>query len=85
MKELSPLRKGILVAVALHWQKHDYGPSIRDIQAVIGHSTSVISYNLAVLTGMGLIMRDERVARSIRLIDEGKAELLRLMGEQKHA
>lgn len=71
------LRQDILNAIATHWKKYHYGPSMRDLQATTGnHSTSVISNNLDALICKGLVTRDPGIARSIRLTKEGETAIV---------
>jgi SOS-response transcriptional repressor LexA len=61
-------RSALLAAIEQYWARHGYGPSIRDLVAMTGwSSTSVVDYHLRELHGHGLIDWDRRVARSIRV------------------
>jgi repressor LexA len=47
--------------------QHGYSPSIRDIQNALGiSSTSVVAYNLRILTAKGWIEREDKISRGIR-------------------
>ncbi|HZP25487.1 MAG TPA: transcriptional repressor LexA [Dehalococcoidia bacterium] len=72
MKELSPKQHRILGAIRDFVDKHDYPPSIRQIQEACGiSSTSVVDYNLRILEKQGLIRRDREVSRGIELTSPG--------------
>jgi repressor LexA len=52
--------------------KHDYPPSIREIQQECGiSSTSVVDYNLKALEKQGFLRRDKEVSRAIELLQPG--------------
>ena len=72
MKGLSPKQQGILNFMREFIDKHDYPPSIRDIQVGCDvSSTSVVDYNLKALERLGYIRRDREVSRAIELLDRG--------------
>jgi repressor LexA len=55
-------------------QDRGYPPSIREIGEAVGiSSTSVVNYNLEKLEREGLIERDRRQSRGLRLSEEGAA------------
>ncbi|HEY8491585.1 MAG TPA: transcriptional repressor LexA [Dehalococcoidia bacterium] len=69
-KRLSAKQAQILNFVRQFIQEKDYPPSIRDIQAGCGiSSTSVVDYNLRALERMGYLRRDREVSRAIELLD----------------
>jgi len=56
-----------------------YPPSIREIGEAVGiTSTSVVTYYLKQLTEMGLIERDAKFSRAVRLVDPVSRELLKI-------
>jgi len=56
-----------------------YPPSIREIGEAVGiTSTSVVTYYLKQLTEMGLIERDAKFSRAVRLIDPVSRELIKI-------
>ncbi len=56
-----------------------YPPSIREIGEAVGiTSTSVVTYYLKQLTEMGLIERDAKFSRAVRLTDPVSRELLKV-------
>lgn len=67
-KELSEPQKKILAVIQQFWDEKGYAPSVRELleKANIS-STSVVEYYLKQLEERGLIQRDERVSRSVRL------------------
>lgn len=66
---LSSRQSAILACVREFTAAHGYAPSIREIGRLCGiSSTSVVTYNLNQLEWLGLLKRDELVARSIRLV-----------------
>ena len=68
--ELSAKQRGILQFLEDFIAKHDYPPSIRDIQTGCDiSSTSVVDYNLKRLEEKGFIRRDREVSRAIELLD----------------
>jgi len=68
--ELSAKQRGILQFLEDFIAKHDYPPSIRDIQNGCDiSSTSVVDYNLKRLEEKGFIRRDREVSRAIELLD----------------
>ncbi|HXG35345.1 MAG TPA: transcriptional repressor LexA [Dehalococcoidia bacterium] len=72
MKELSPKQQRILEAIQEFVDKHDYPPSIRQIQEACNiSSTSVVDYNLRILEKHGLIRRDKEISRGIELLSPG--------------
>ena len=76
MKRRSDKQERILEFLRDFLEQHDYPPSIRDIQAGCGiSSTSVVDYNLKALETKGLIQRDREISRGIKLVgDERRPE-----------
>ncbi len=69
MKALSPKQQHILDFVERFLNESGYPPTIRDIQAGCGiSSTSVVDYNLNALENMGHIRRHSEVSRGIELL-----------------
>jgi len=65
---LSERQKGILKFIADFMRRHGYPPTIREIGAKVGiSSTSVVNYNLGILEREGYIERDREISRGIRL------------------
>ena len=73
MKKIrSEKQQRILDFIRTFLEKHDYPPSIRDIQSGCEiSSTSVVDYNLKALEARGLIRRDREVSRAIQLVGAG--------------
>jgi len=70
---LSEKHKRILQFLADYHAKNDRPPSIREICAKVGiSSTSVVNYDLDQLERRGYIIRDDRVSRGLRLTDKIK-------------
>jgi len=68
-KGLSERQIKILITLDQFQREHGYPPSIREICEDAGvSSTSVVNYYLEQLKDMGLIERDERVSRGLRLV-----------------
>ncbi|HIC94752.1 MAG TPA: transcriptional repressor LexA [Anaerolineae bacterium] len=66
---LSPRQKKILEFIREFIRQHRYPPTIREIGAAVGiSSTSVVNYNLNVLEREGYIVRDREVSRGLKLI-----------------
>ena len=68
-KRRSDKQDRILAFLRTYMTEHDYPPTIRDIQAGCGiSSTSVVDYNLKALETRGLIRRDREISRGIVLV-----------------
>ena len=76
IKELSPRQKHILKFIEDFHSRHNYPPTIREIQ---GHlrpassgkpvSTSVVDYNLNILEERSFIRRNRHISRGIELVN----------------
>jgi repressor LexA len=74
MKELSEKQQSIINFVDRFLGERGYPPTIRDIQAGCGlSSTSVVDYNLNVLEKAGYLSRHAEVSRGIRLLNRASA------------
>lgn len=72
MKDLSRRQQAILDFIENFLDENDYPPTIRDIQAELGiSSTSVVDYNLKVLEAHNLIRRNRNISRGIELVNRG--------------
>ncbi len=68
MKKMSDKQRRIINFIERFLSDKGYPPSIRDIQAACGiSSTSVVDYNLNILKSRGHIERDADVSRGIKL------------------
>ncbi|HZG65420.1 MAG TPA: transcriptional repressor LexA [Herpetosiphonaceae bacterium] len=68
MEGLSQRQTSILEYIQRFMQESGYPPSIRDIQEKLKiSSTSVVAYNLRKLEDRGLIERDNKVSRGIKM------------------
>jgi repressor LexA len=68
--KISVKQRAILDFMQRFMDENSYPPSIRDIQAGCGiSSTSVVDYNLKALENLGYIRRDREVSRAIELLD----------------
>ncbi len=68
MKDLSAKQQRIFEYIRDFIDRHDYPPSIRQIQEACDiSSTSVVDYNLRILEGRGFIRRDREVSRAIEV------------------
>ena len=66
--DLSERQQKILSFLETFTQENEYPPTIREIGAAVGiSSTSVVNYNLNVLAKKGYIARDKTVSRGLRL------------------
>jgi repressor LexA len=66
---LSERQQKMLHFIGAFIEEHNYPPSIRQIGAATGvSSTSVVNYNLNVLKREGFIERDPEISRGIRLV-----------------
>ncbi|MCX6806808.1 MAG: hypothetical protein NT135_01660 [Candidatus Berkelbacteria bacterium] len=64
--------------IASYWGNNGISPSIADIRNGIGlgaNSNNTIIFRLNSLEGYGLILRNKKIARSIRLTDLGKSHI----------
>ena len=69
-KGLRPRQKAILEFIRQFIEEHDYPPTIREIGAAVGiSSTSVVNYNLNQLEQKGYIVRNREVSRGLRLVE----------------
>ncbi len=81
MRKMSKRQQRILAYLEEFIREKGYPPSIRQIQEALGiSSTSVVDYNLTVLEKRGLIERDRRSSRSIRLTPKSLPLLQRERG-----
>jgi repressor LexA len=72
MKDLSAKQQRIFEFIRDFIDRHDYPPSIRQIQEACDiSSTSVVDYNLRILEGKGFIRRDREVSRAIEVTHGG--------------
>jgi repressor LexA len=82
---MSARQEAILGFISEFLRENGYPPTIRDIGAAVGiSSTSVVNYNLNVLEREGHIARDPDVSRGLRLVGQSLAHdeviLLPLLG-----
>ena len=82
---LSSRQEAILGFINEFLGENGYPPTIRDIGAAVGiSSTSVVNYNLNILEREGFLARDREVSRGLRLVGEGLSSddiiLLPLLG-----
>lgn len=74
MKALSPKKRRIIDFIVRFGRRRGYPPSVRDIVAGCGlSSTSVADYNLKILEREGYIRRHREVARGIELLNRSEA------------
>ena len=79
MEKLSPKQKRIANFIYRFWEDRGYPPTIRDIVAGCGiSSTSVVNYNLNILEKKGYIRRHREVSRGIELVTRSSAPGARL-------
>jgi len=78
-ERLSERQQGILEFLREYVEENGYPPSIREIGAAVGiSSTSVVSYNLRRLEEKGYIDRDPDVSRGLKLATMSPAQVVRL-------
>ncbi|HEU0073644.1 MAG TPA: transcriptional repressor LexA [Dehalococcoidia bacterium] len=81
-KSLSTKQQAILSFIGEFIAKHDYPPSIRDIQDGCQiSSTSVVDYNLKALERLGHIRRDREVSRAIELVGRVRMRSVPVVGQ----
>ena len=74
MKTLSAKQQHIIDFIRRFWSQRGYPPTIRDIVAGCGlSSTSVADYNLNILAREGYLRRHREVSRGIELLDRSSA------------
>jgi repressor LexA len=74
MKDLSRRQRAILEFIEDFLDENDYPPTIRDIQAELGiSSTSVVDYNLKVLEAHNVIRRNRNISRGIEVVGRAPA------------
>ena len=79
MEALSPRQQQITNFIYRFWEDKGYPPTIRDIVAGCGiSSTSVVDYNLNILERKGYIRRHREVSRGIELVSRSPASGARL-------
>ncbi len=79
MEKLSPKQQKIANFIYRFWEDRGYPPTIRDIVAGCGiSSTSVVNYNLNILEKKGYIRRHREVSRGIELVARSSAPGARL-------
>jgi repressor LexA len=77
--ELSERQQAILQYIRDFLHDNAYPPSIREIMAALGiSSTSVVNYNLNALVREGAITRNKELARGIKLVDGPGSSMLRI-------
>jgi repressor LexA len=71
---ISPRQQAILEFIRSFTRGHGYPPTVREIGLNVGiSSTSVVDYNLRILTDRGYLRRDQEVSRGISLIEDEEA------------
>ena len=76
-EHLSERQTRIIEFLGEYTEEHGYPPSIREIGAAAGiSSTSVVSYNLKRLEEKGFISRDEEISRGITLTDTARTHVI---------
>jgi repressor LexA len=74
-EHLSERQAKIIEFLGEYMEDHGYPPSIREIGAAAGiSSTSVVSYNLKRLEEKGFISRDEEISRGITLTNTARTQ-----------
>jgi repressor LexA len=74
VEKLSPKQQKIANFIYRFWEDRGYPPTIRDIVAGCGiSSTSVVNYNLNILEKKGYIRRHREVSRGIELVARSSA------------
>ncbi len=80
MANLSPRQEQILEFVREYHTDRSYMPSVREIQAGCGlSSTSVVDYNLRILEREGYLHRSPDISRAIELVGEEQSSAVELV------
>ncbi len=75
---LSDRQRRILEFLGMYVEENGYPPSIREIGAAAGiSSTSVVSYNLRRLEEKGYITRDRDVSRGLKLVSTARTRVMK--------
>ncbi|MFA7296277.1 MAG: hypothetical protein WC211_03700 [Dehalococcoidia bacterium] len=70
---MSRNQRKILTAIARYIDQHGFSPSLREIQAMTGiSSTSVVAYNRDRLAALGFIDFHHEISRSMTLTEHGR-------------
>lgn len=76
MKRATDRQLQVLRAIERHHKKRGYGPSVRALTTTLKvASTHTVACHLEALERKRLIVRDRRVARSVRLTDSGRTAI----------
>ena len=71
-KKLTERRREILRAIAEATAEHGYPPTVREIGAAVGlSSSSSVHFHLKALTDLGYLQRDGSLTRALRISDSG--------------
>jgi len=70
---MTPLRERLLKAIGEFTEKNGYSPTHRELMVLSGaSSTSVVAYNLRCLVAAGLVEKNARAFRTVRLTEKGR-------------
>ncbi len=84
MEGLSQRQNSILEYIQRFMRDSGYPPSIRDIQEKLKiSSTSVVAYNLRKLEERGLISRDNRVSRGIKMPSDAEPAVATILASSR--
>lgn len=73
-QRLSARQQAILDFIRGFVRDHGYPPTVREIGQNVGiSSTSVVDYNLRILTERGYVKRDQEISRGISVIEDEEA------------
>ena len=76
MKPATDRQLQVLRAIERRLERRGYGPSVRDLASTLKvASTHTVTCHLEALSRKRLVVRDVRVARSIRLTDSGRTAI----------
>ncbi|MBG6140662.1 LexA family protein [Longispora fulva] len=73
---LTDTRREVLATIAGYTRSHGYPPSLREVAASTGLSTTTTDYHLRRLANGGYVRRDYGRSRSLVLTDLGSAVAL---------
>jgi SOS-response transcriptional repressor LexA len=65
----TPRQEEFLAFIQIYWKVHGYSPAVRDISCGMRVAINAVTANLKALERKGAILRDARIARSIRVVD----------------
>lgn len=76
MPTLPPQQRKVLEFVLQYWEKHDQGPTGKEIAAMLGRSESAVTFHLRALRGKGFLTRIPMGKRTLEATPLGRKRML---------